>query len=73
MRIGVWSYAGFPGGARCLQEPVQIIIAQPDTRKRLVDQGFQLYIMPADKATAFVRAERARWAKVAKEIGIEPQ
>jgi len=38
-----------------------------------VDQGFQLYIMPADKAAAFVRAERARWAKVAKEIGIEPQ
>ena len=47
--------------------------AQPETRKRLVDQGFQLYVMPAAEATAFARAERARWAKVAKDLGIEPQ
>jgi tripartite-type tricarboxylate transporter receptor subunit TctC len=48
-------------------------LAQPDTRKRLVDQGFQLYVMSADKAAAFAHVERTRWAKLVKQMGIEPQ
>ena len=39
----------------------------PDTRKRLADQGFQLHLMPAEKFAAFIRAERAKWAKVVKD------
>jgi tripartite-type tricarboxylate transporter receptor subunit TctC len=56
-----------------LRSALATILEQPETRKRLVDQGFQMHVMPADKAAAYARAERARWAKVAKTIGIEPQ
>jgi tripartite-type tricarboxylate transporter receptor subunit TctC len=56
-----------------LRDALATTLARPDTRKRLVDQGFQLYVMGADEAVAFARAERTRWAKVAKELGIEPQ
>jgi tripartite-type tricarboxylate transporter receptor subunit TctC len=48
-------------------------LEQQDVRKRLVDQGFQPHVMPADKFSAFIRAERTKWAKVVKEIGIQPQ
>jgi hypothetical protein len=38
-----------------------------------VDQGFQLYIMSAEKAAAYMSGERVRWAKLVKAIGIVPQ
>ena len=71
---GLCTNAGAPQSAlRRLRSALETTLAQPDTRKRLVDQGFQLYIMPADKAAEFMRAERIRWAKLVKEVGIEPQ
>ena len=56
-----------------LRAALAAVLAQPETRKRLVDQGFQMHVMPADKFTAFVASERAKWARVVKAIGIEPQ
>jgi tripartite-type tricarboxylate transporter receptor subunit TctC len=56
-----------------LRAALTTVLDQPDTRKRLVDQGFQLYIMPADKFAEFARAERAKWTKVVRAIGVEPQ
>jgi tripartite-type tricarboxylate transporter receptor subunit TctC len=71
---GLCTNAGAPPAALSrLRNALATTLAQPDTRKRLVDQGFQLYVMSADKAAAFVHAERTRWAKVVKEVGIEPQ
>jgi tripartite-type tricarboxylate transporter receptor subunit TctC len=71
---GLCTNAGAPAAALArLREALATTLAQPMTRKRLVDQGFQLYVMSADKAGAFVRGERARWAKVVKELGIAPQ
>jgi tripartite-type tricarboxylate transporter receptor subunit TctC len=71
---GLCTNAGAPPAAlRRLRNALAKTLAQPDTRKRLVDQGFQLYVMSADKAAAFVHAERTRWAKVVKEVGIAPQ
>jgi tripartite-type tricarboxylate transporter receptor subunit TctC len=29
--------------------------------------------MPAEKFATYIRAERAKWAKVVKDVGIEPQ
>jgi tripartite-type tricarboxylate transporter receptor subunit TctC len=49
------------------------ILEAADIRKRIVDLGFQLHIMPADQFTAFARAERAKYAKVVKDIGLTPQ
>jgi tripartite-type tricarboxylate transporter receptor subunit TctC len=62
-----------PAALRRLRNALATTLSQPDTRKRLVDQGFQLYVMSADKAAAFIHAERTRWAKVVKEVGIAPQ
>ena len=71
---GLCTNAGAPQAAIArLRTALTTVLAQTDTRKRLVDQGFRMHVMPADKFAAFARNERARWAKVAKAIGIEPQ
>ena len=62
-----------PAALRRLRDALATTLAQPDTLKRLVAQGFQLYVMPADKAAEFIQSERIRWAKLVKEIGIAPQ
>ena len=48
-------------------------LALPDTRKRLADQGVQLTPLGPDKFAAFIRSERAKWAKLVKDVGIGPQ
>jgi tripartite-type tricarboxylate transporter receptor subunit TctC len=56
-----------------LRAVLAAVLEQPEVRKRLIDQGFQPHVMSADKFAAFVRSERAKWAKVVKEIGIQLQ
>jgi tripartite-type tricarboxylate transporter receptor subunit TctC len=71
---GLCTNAGAPQAALTrLRAALAATLAQPDTRKRLVDQGFQLHIKPADEFAAFMAAERARWAKLVKDVGIQPQ
>ena len=48
-------------------------LALPDTRKRLADQGIQVTPMSHDKYAGYIRSERARWAKLVKDVGIKPQ
>ena len=45
----------------------------PDTKKQLADQSMMPTPLMADKFTAFIRSERAKWAKVVKDVGITPQ
>lgn len=49
------------------------VLALPETRKRITDQGFRIHTMSAEQFEAFVRSERAKWAKAVKDIGIEPR
>lgn len=71
---GLCTNAAAPQAALArLRTALAATLEQPDTRKRLVDQGFQLYVMPAEQFAAFIGTERARWAKVVKAIGLEPQ
>lgn len=71
---GLCTNAGTPQAALArLRAALAATLAQPDTRRRLVDQGFQMHVMPAEKFAAFIATERAKWAKVVKAIGIEPQ
>ena len=56
-----------------LRAALAAALALPDTRKRLVDQGFQFDPMNAEKFAAFARSERAKWAKLVKAVGIQPQ
>ncbi len=48
-------------------------LASSDTRKQLADQGMQPTPLMAEKFAAFIRAERAKWAKVVADVGITPQ
>jgi tripartite-type tricarboxylate transporter receptor subunit TctC len=71
---GLCTQAAVPPAALArLRATLAATLDQPDVRKRLVDQGFQPHVMPAEKFAAFARAERVKWAKVVKEIGIQPQ
>jgi tripartite-type tricarboxylate transporter receptor subunit TctC len=71
---GLCTQAAVPQAALArLRAALAAALDQPDVRKRLVDQGFQPHVMSAEKFAAFTRAERAKWAKVVKEIGIQPQ
>jgi tripartite-type tricarboxylate transporter receptor subunit TctC len=45
----------------------------PDTKKQLSDQSMMPTPLMSDKFAAFVRAERAKWAKIVKDVGINPQ
>ena len=71
---GLCTNAGAPQRVlRRLRSALATTLAQPDTQKRIMDQGFQLYVMPADKAAAYMKAERTRWANVVKQLGVPQQ
>lgn len=62
-----------PAALARLRAALATVLDQPEVRKRLVDQGFQMHVLPADRFAAFIAAERAKWASVVKTIGIQPQ
>ena len=71
---GLCTQAGVPQGALArLRAALAVVLEQPDTRKRLTDAGFLPHVMPGEKFAAYARAERAKWAKLVKDVGIEPQ
>lgn len=68
---GLCTNAGAPQHAlRRLRSALSTVLAQAGTQKQIGTQGFQLYARSADDAAAFIKAERARWAKVVKELRI---
>jgi len=72
-------YALFaPGGtdraiATKLQETVSRILNEPDTRKLLLGQGLDAVGSSQEDFAKMVAQETARWAKVVKAIGLQPQ
>jgi tripartite-type tricarboxylate transporter receptor subunit TctC len=48
-------------------------LAQPETRRRLGEQGVQVTPLDHEKFAAFIRSERTKWAKLVKDVGIKPQ
>lgn len=49
------------------------VLALPEVRERLADQGVDVEPMDGAQFAAFIKAETARWAKVVKDAGIQPQ
>ncbi len=71
---GLCTNAGAPRHVlRRLRRALAEVLAQPETQKRILNNGFQLYVMSADKAAAYMKAERVRWAKVVHDLGIAQQ
>jgi tripartite-type tricarboxylate transporter receptor subunit TctC len=70
----VCARSGVPQAAlEKLRAALATALDQAETRKRLVSHGFQLRVMSAEQADAFIRAERAKWTKLVKQIGIPLQ
>jgi tripartite-type tricarboxylate transporter receptor subunit TctC len=71
---GLCTPAGVPAAVLArIRSGLEAALAQPDVKKQLADQGMQLTPLMAEKFAAFVRSERAKWAKVVKDVGIDPQ
>jgi len=56
-----------------LRGTLAAILSQADTRKRIADHGFRPHVLPADQFALYARAERARWSKLVKDIGVVPK
>lgn len=71
---GLCTQSGVPQAAlERVRGALAAVLAQPETRKRIVDQGFQLHVMSGEQFGKFARSERVKYAKVVKDIGIAPQ
>ena len=71
---GLCTPAGVPNAVLArIRAALAGALALPDTRKRLADQGIQLTPLTHEKFAAFIRAERAKWAKLVKDVGIKPR
>jgi tripartite-type tricarboxylate transporter receptor subunit TctC len=71
---GLCTPAGVPQAVLVrIRSGLAAVLASPDTKKQLADQGMQPTPLMAEKFAAFIRAERAKWAKVVKDVGIKPQ
>jgi tripartite-type tricarboxylate transporter receptor subunit TctC len=76
--VGTWSGLIGPKGVppeivRKLNEAVAAVVNDPVIGKRLVDEGAEIRLMSPQEFGAFMRAENARWVKVVKDAGIQPQ
>jgi len=71
---GLCTNAGAPKSAlERLRVSLASVLSKADTTKRIVDLGFRPHTLSADKFDQFARAERAKWGKLVKDIGISPQ
>jgi len=71
---GVCTPAGAPKAAVArLRAALAAVLALPDTRKRLADQGINPGTLTTDQFAKFIRSERDKFAKVVKDVGIKPQ
>ena len=49
------------------------ILALPDVKQRLMDAGVEPVGGTPEQFSAFITQEMGKWAKVAKEAGIQPE
>lgn len=75
--IDQWYGLFLPGGADKaiavkLQETIARILLEPDTRKLLLGQGLDAVGSSPDEFARMYTGEIAKWAKVVRAIGLEP-
>jgi tripartite-type tricarboxylate transporter receptor subunit TctC len=71
---GLCTQSGVPPAAlEKLRTTLAAVLGNAETRKRIADQGFQVHVLPGKEFSAYARAERAKWGKLVKAIGIDPQ
>jgi tripartite-type tricarboxylate transporter receptor subunit TctC len=76
--VGTWSGLIGPKGippdiVQKINKAVAEVVSEEAVRKRLVDEGSEIMTMSPAEFGAFMRRENARWVKVIKDAGIQPQ
>ena len=72
--VSIFGPAGLPRDiVITLSEALGAILKKPDIGKKINDMGTELYYMPSEPFTEFVKADMPVWANHAKAAGIEPQ
>ena len=76
--VGTWSGIIGPKGVpadvvKKVNDAVAAVVNDPVIRQRLVDEGAEIRLMSPAEFGNFMRAENARWVKVVREAGIQPQ
>ena len=56
-----------------LHREVGAILSTPDARERLATEGVEAIASTPEQFGAFIRAQVAKWAKVVKNAGIQPE
>jgi len=71
---GILAPAGTPKDVVAkLNAEINKALAAPDVRQRMLDAGIEPAGGTPQQFTAFIQSELAKWAKVAKTAGIEPE
>lgn len=71
---GVFAPTGTPTAIiRRLYVEITRILNLPDIRNTIIEGGYEMGGESAEEFAAFVRAQRAMWGKVIKEVNIEPR
>jgi len=75
--VDQWYALFLPGGtskdiATKLQEAVTRIVLEPETRKQWLAQGMDAVGSPQEEFAVMYAGEIARWAKVVKTLGLQP-
>ena len=71
---GILAPAGTPKATLSkLNAEINKILAMPDVRKKLEDAGLDVGVGSSQQFTDFIGTEMTKWAKVAKDAGIQPE
>jgi tripartite-type tricarboxylate transporter receptor subunit TctC len=76
--VGTWSGLIGPKGVpqdvvNKINAAVSAVVNDPAIQKRLVEEGAEIKLMSPAEFGNVMRAENARWVKVVKDAGIQPQ
>lgn len=61
-----------PAIAQKLQQTMAEVMKEPDVRKRLIDQGDQIFDITPAQMPAFLAEDRKRWGDLIEAVGIKP-
>ena len=68
--FGMFAPAGTPAPVLAkLNAAIVKLLAQPDVKKKINEQGAEVYSETPEQFTAFIQAESVKWGKVVKESG----
>jgi tripartite-type tricarboxylate transporter receptor subunit TctC len=72
--VGICAPSGVPKVVLAkLNADIVKVLAMPDTRQKLYDQGVEAAPNTPEEFTVFIAAEIAKWAGVVKAAGIQPE